>query len=351
MTRPTIIAISLLVAILALGALIASMGPEHALPSSLLIRSAPTASSKLPVLSDTMPTFRGITQWWNTPNDQALTTESLKGKVVLVDFWTYSCINCIRTYPFLKSLYAAYADKGFVIVGVHTPEFAFEADPNNVDREIKKNGLLYPIALDGSYATWNAYQNNSWPAEYLFDQQGRLRHISIGEGQYNETETAIRSLLAEDGAPIAQANVAMPVEDFSKIQTHETYFGLARGEAFMGTTGQPDKATTFIPADTVQPNQWTAGGTWIFRDEYVESAAVNDVFRFSIQAAQAHLVLASSDGTDKTIEVFVDGTHLKDLTINASTLYTIADFPDAGRHVIEIRIKQKGVRFYAATFS
>ena len=128
--------------------------------------------SSLPVLADHMPPFVGITKWWNTPDGTPLTPEKLKGKVVLIDFWTYSCINCIRTYPFIKSMHEKYAEKGLVIVGVHTPEFAFEAKQTNVEAEIVKNGFKHPIALDPDYATWNAYENRYWPAEYFFDRMG-----------------------------------------------------------------------------------------------------------------------------------------------------------------------------------
>lgn len=320
-----------------------------------------TSLSTLPILADRMPAFVGITHWWNTPHLRQtsrgpeylpLTPEDLKGKVVLIDFWTYSCINCIRTYPFIKSMHAKYADKGLVIVGVHTPEFAFEAKPENVEAEIKKNGFTHPIALDPDYATWNAYENQFWPAEYFFDRQGRLRHTHFGEGAYEESENVIRELLKE--APdieLAPQGTAARAPDFSKIETRETYFGLDRGNAFMDTSGREGQETSLRLSELLRPNQWTANGVWTFEREYIESRSPEAIFRMSVQATKMHLVLESADGSDKLIEVLVDGAHLGDLRVNRSTLYDIASFSDAGRHVVELRVKDAGVRFYAATFS
>ncbi len=312
-----------------------------------------TTSSTLPVLSGAVSDFPGIVRWWNTPNNQPLTANGLTGKVVLVDFWTYSCINCLRTLPFVRSLQSQYADKGLVIIGVHTPEFAFEADPTNVDAAIKKLGLTYPIALDANYQTWNAYQNQYWPAEYLFDRQGRLRHTQFGEGDYDVTEQAIRSLLNEGTSTVALgATVPVPVmPNFSLIGTNETYFGLARGQAFENAGGPHAQATQYTAIQHPSADQWTAGGTWSFQNEYAESLAQNNVFRFNVQASQAHLVLSSSDGKDKRIEISIDGEPSQTLTINAPTLYTVARFTKPGRHEIEIKIDDAGVRFYSATFS
>lgn len=367
MTKPTTFALALFAIIVVGGALVVSLGPAMDMRNTNLIPSVvsvadmpsknlPTGStgteSSLPVLSERMPDFTGITRWWNTADGQALTPALLKGKVVLIDFWTYSCINCIRTYPFIKSMHAKYADKGLVVIGVHTPEFAFEADPENVEREIAKNELKHPIALDPNYATWNAYDNRYWPAGYFFDRQGRLRRTHFGEGEYDESEEAIRDLLSE--APdisLEPMGDAITEQDFSLIRTPETYFGLARGEAFVGTEGTenfdvPLKATTLVPA-----NRWTAEGTWKFRQEYVQANSKNAFFRFNVQANKLHLVLESADGKDKAIDIYVDGVKVQSITVNASTLYNIAEFPDAGRHTVEIRLPDPGVRFYAATFS
>ena len=288
--------------------------------------------SSLPVLADHMPPFVGITKWWNTPDGTPLTPEKLKGKVVLIDFWTYSCINCIRTYPFIKSMHEKYAEKGLVIVGVHTPEFAFEAKQTNVEAEIVKNGFKHPIALDPDYATWNAYENRYLPAEYFFDRMGRLRHTHVGEGNYAESENVIRELLAEaSGVALGTIEDGIITPDFSKIKTPETYFGRTRGDAKLGG--------------------WTTSGEWRFESEYAEAKSTGARFRMSVHAMKMHLVLESADGKDTQLEIFVDGVKTRDLIVNRSTLYDIAEFLDAARHVVEIRMKDAGVRFYAATFS
>jgi thiol-disulfide isomerase/thioredoxin len=360
MKRATIITVVLISGIVLAAAAVASHGslstvmPLGTSTGKTPVTNATSTSgtpSSLPVLADQMPEFAGVTKWWNTADGQPLTPDKLKGKVVLVDFWTYSCINCIRTYPFLKSMNDKYADKGLVIVGVHTPEFAFEADPQNVGREIEKNGLKYPIALDADYQTWNAYNNEYWPAEYLFDAQGRLRHTKFGEGDYDQSEEAIRELLTENGATLSPMGTAVPTPDFSNVQTSETYFGLNRGEEFMGTPGAAGKDVVLTADADVLPNQWTASGTWQFDPEYTETASPNDVFRFSVQANKMHIVLDAEDGKNKIIDVYVDGKKTGTITVNVSTLYTIATFPDGQRHTVELHIHDAGVRFYAATFS
>lgn len=331
--------------------------PQNAAPTNAtpLIVAAGTpmpTRSTLPVYDLTLPEFQGITMWWNTPDGKPLTPALLKGKVVLVDFWTYSCINCIRTYPFLKSLYAKYADKGLVIVGVHTPEFAFEKDPKNVGAEIIKNGILWPVALDPDYATWNAYSNHSWPAEYFFDRQGRLRRTHFGEGEYDESELAIRSLLQENGVELSSmGETVVSQPDFSKIQTLETYFGLDRGDAFMGTTGSIGADANYAMPETIRDNMWAADGTWRFFPEYVQTVSANARWSMSVQASKLHLVMASDDGKDKHLEIYVDGVKISEMTVNASALYDIAAFSDAARHTVEVRCSEPGVRFYTATFS
>lgn len=359
MNRPTLIAIGAVVVLTSVALFVLSQSPTVVMSptATSTIPTIVTASDmgdpdKLPVYDVQMPEFQGITKWWNTSDGAPLTPEKLKGKVVYVDFWTYSCINCIRTYPFLKSMHEKYADKGLVIVGVHTPEFEFEKNQGNVGKEIEKNGLKYPIALDADYGTWNAYSNHYWPAGYLFDQEGRLRRVHFGEGEYEESEEAIRSLLEEGGKALAaETKTEMDQPDFSKIKTSETYFGLSRGDAFMGSTGKPNTDTTFTAETNVSRDKWTAGGTWQFTEEYAQADSVDAVFRFRVQANKIHLVLESADGKEKTVEVYVDGKKTGEVTVNASTLYDIATFPDAAEHTVELRMKGSGVRFYAATFS
>ncbi|MCR4278865.1 MAG: redoxin domain-containing protein [bacterium] len=368
MTRPTR-NILIVIAILVVGSIVAlSFGPSIDLrPSDSPFQTTDTTTPEqrlvtptdmiekgmpLPILNFILPEFQGITAWWNTANNQALTPKDLTGKVVLVDFWTYSCINCIRTFPFLREMQQKYAENGLVIIGVHTPEFAFEADPKNVEREILRNDLQYPVALDPNFETWNAYQNRYWPAEYLFDAKGRLRRTHFGEGEYQKNEEAIRSLLKEAGYTLQDEQMTdVSTPDFGKIKTPETYFGLERGREFMQTVGTLGSPTLFETKRTPIQNRWDAEGTWTFLPEYVETSSENTRFFFNVQASKLHLVLESADGTPKSIEIFVDGVRTKEISITNSELYDIADFPDAERHQVEIRIPNSGVRFYAATFS
>lgn len=357
MPRSTIFAICFL-GILVLIAIILSSRGSSTIGDKVTTRVTPTAvteqekQASLPVLADHMPQFIGITKWWNTQDGQALTPEGLKGKVVLVDFWTYSCINCIRTYPFIKAMHEKYADKGLVIVGVHTPEFDFEGKEENVEKEIIKNQLKHPIALDAEHGTWQAYNNIYWPAEYFFDRKGQLRRTHFGEGGYDESEQAIRELLEESAGVELGVGIEMPTsQDFSKIKTPETYFGLQRGDSFIDRPAPSGQDKTFELAEIIPINKWTVSGIWQFQPEYTEARSTDATFKFNVQASQMHLVLESSDGTDKTIEVYIDGKKVNELKINASTLYTITDKLDGARKTIEIRIKDAGVRFYAATFS
>ncbi len=308
--------------------------------------------SSLPIYNVTLPEFAGITRWWNTPENKPLTPAGLRGSVVLVDFWTYSCINCIRTYPFLRSMQEKYAKNGLVIIGVHTPEFEFEKNAENVDREITKNNLAYPVALDPNYVTWNLFGNHSWPASYLFDKQGRLRRAHIGEGDYEEQEAAIRSLLEEQGIKLADMPPTdMRTPDFQKIKTPETYFGLLRGDAFVETPGPKNIDATFQMSESLPANQWSVDGVWKFSDEYVQADSASARFRFRVHAQKLHLVLESANGEDKHADVYIDGVKTSDITVNASTLYDIATFPDADEHTVEIRVIDPGIRFFAATFS
>ncbi len=362
MTHPTKLILGIFLVLVIGAALVASMnssssiipdGKQSGTNQSEVKKpsvSGELTAADLPVLAQAMPEFAGITKWWNTADGKALTKEDLKGKVVLVDFWTYSCINCIRTFPFIKTMQERYADKGLVIVGVHTPEFAFEAEAKNVEREIKKNDFKHVIALDPNYATWNAYANHYWPAEYFFDRQGRLRHTHFGEGEYDQNEAIIRALLAEGGESLAPMAEAVTSPDLSRIVTRETYFGLGRGEAFSGKAPVENIESSLTLTDQ-KADMWSADGRWVFRQEYVQANSAGSHFRFNVQAKKLHLVMESSDGKDKLVEVYVDGKKTREMTINASELYTIAEFLDGGRHTVEIRMKEAGVRFYAATFS
>ncbi len=303
--------------------------------------------SNLPILAPRMPEFQGIAKWWNTEDGQALTPESLKGKVVLMDFWTYSCINCIRTQPFLRKMWETYKDDGLVIVGVHTPEFAFEKVPANVETAFKKAGLEYPIALDAEYATWLAYNNHYWPAGYFFDRQGRLRHTHFGEGDYNQQEDIIRQLLAETKTLTDEpAHIASP--NFQLTRTHETYFGSLRLESLANPEREDGVEKEYILKDTAA-DQWSLGGKWKITEEYSAGLEAGAMFQMNVESNAMHLVLGTMGGP-RTIKVTVDGEGAGTIQVDEKQLYTVARFPNGGRHTVKIELLQSGVEFYAATF-
>lgn len=324
--------------------------------------------SDLPFLTNPvsqLPEFAGITNWWNTKENRPLTAADLKGKVVLVDFWTYSCINCIRTQPVLKKWWETYQDDGLVIVGVHTPEFAFEKVPKNVEDAIKSAGLKYPIALDPDYATWNAYANHYWPAEYLFDRQGKLRFTHFGEGRYDESEAAIRSLLAETKALTDQPTGVDTTPKFAMTETQETYFGYSRMESFANNDQLKRDQSSVYTIHEPTADQWSIGGNWRIENEKAVALTKNNSFRMNIESDAMHVVLGSTDGP-KLVQVMIDGKNpanenLTDSTaqqkdgsvfiaIGQKALYRIARFPNGGRHAVELKTLDDGVEFYAATF-
>ncbi|KAA0206050.1 hypothetical protein EDM68_03510 [Candidatus Uhrbacteria bacterium] len=321
-------------------------------PDAGFLRSSPMpviTGSRLPVLADAMPPFSGITRWWNTDGDRPLTAEDLRGKVVWIDFWTYSCINCIRTQPFLRKMWETYQDDGLVIVGVHTPEFAFEKDPDNVERAIGRAGLEYPIALDPNYETWNAYGNRYWPAGYFFDREGRLRFAHFGEGEYEEQERVIRELL-EEGAALAEAPVGgIPMPAFALTRTPETYFGSARMASFANRDEFQAETDARYTLRDVGANEWSVDGRWNIRPEYAESLHAGNRFRMNVESNAMHLVLGSSNGT-KRVRVTVDGVFTDEIEVTVKQLYTVARFPEGGRHLVEVELADPGVEFYAVTF-
>lgn len=322
--------------------------------------------TNLPVLKPSMPEFKGIVKWWNTPNNEPLTPEQLKGKVVLVDFWTYSCINCIRTQPVLRKWHEMYEKDGLVIVGVHTPEFAFEKDGKNVERAFKQADLRYPIALDSDYGTWEAYENRYWPAEFLFDRQGRMRYTHFGEGKYDVTENAIRTLLNEGGR-VSSAPSGMDVTpDFTKIVTAETYFGSNRSSNWDNPGNLTLETIHDFEKRTPALHHWNLSGKWIIYQEYAQTAAAGASFRMRVQADAMHLVLASVNEKPIRVKVLIDGKAPTEeqrtpdmqqngndwfITVTDSKLYRIARFPDAKEHFVELQpVEPSGLQFFAATF-
>ena len=258
------------------------------------------------------PLLPDATQWFNSP---PLNAESLRGKVVLVDFWTYSCINCLRTLPYLKAWDEKYRAQGLIIIGVHAPEFAFEKDLHNVEQAVRDLGIKYPVAVDNQYAIWNAFQNQYWPAHYLIDAQGYIRHQHFGEGAYQETEQMIQSLLKEvhrdlalnDGfVHIAGAGVTAAAADTQR--SPETYLGYARQE----NLASPEAIKRDVPARYSTPrllalNQWALSGDWKISKEAALLQTPGGAISYRFQGRDLHLVLGSKSGKPVRFRVTLDG--------------------------------------------
>ena len=304
--------------------------------------SAPTSS--LPVLG-TAPDFAGISQWLNTPGGRPASLASLRGKVVLVDFWTYSCINCIRTLPHLRAWYAAYHKDGFEIVGVHTPEFAFEHVLGNVRQATHDLYVTWPVALDNDYKTWTAYSNNYWPAEYLIDKAGHVRHYQAGEGDYGATEQAIRSLLAETGASVQKPSTSVADETPTEmVMTPESYLGTARLANYVGSQIHANVAWPYTFAPKLPQNDLSYAGTWRVGPERIV-AGKDARLRLHFQARFVYIVLGGSG----TVRTLVDGRPTGSVVVNADRLYTVVSGAAPRNGVLELRVSP-GVTAYAFTF-
>ncbi len=286
------------------------------------------------------PEFTGITNWLNT--DHALTMKELRGKVVLVDFWTYSCINCIRTLPYVTKWYDTYKDKGFVVVGVHTPEFAFEKVVGNIQTAIGHHNIHYPVAVDSDYGTWNAYSNEYWPAEYLIDKDGNIVHTHFGEGEYDQTEMAIKQLLGLNGGATVDKGA-----NLSKIKSPEMYFGLSRLAYFSGPTPSNNVQTYVIP-NRLDLNKFALEGKWKFDGEKTTLAESPGKIKLHFNSAKVHMV-ANSNKT-MSITARVDNYPARIIQIQGSDLYTIFDSEDYGDHVLEITIPDAGFEAFTFTF-
>ncbi len=323
-----------------------------------------------------MPEFQGIDQWFNS---SPLTRESLKGKVVLIDFWTYSCINCLRTIPTLKNWYQRYKGQGFVIIGVHSPEFDFERDPANVKMAVERLQIPYPVALDSRMATWTAFNNNVWPAHYFVDARGKVRHVHFGEGDTEKSEEVIRMLLAEAAPKKAEVPPAtkgkkkgrrpetppkvttapppqqtlMPTPpqhvDFSQIKSPETYLGFLRRERLV-TSGRP-----------IELNEWMFEGAWRTEGERLFLKEGTGRLRFRFFATKVNLVIHPGTAPVQAV-VRLDGQPVPpgkggvdllngNLLITQPRMYELINLGVTGEeHTVEIEFLTPGVAVYAFTF-
>ncbi|OIR18444.1 thiol-disulfide oxidoreductase YkuV [mine drainage metagenome] len=258
------------------------------------------------------PPLNGATQWLNSP---ALGQDALRGKVVLVDFWTYSCINCLRTLPYLKAWDEKYRAQGLVIVGVHAPEFAFEKDLHNVEQAVHELGVKYPVAIDNDYAIWNAFQNEYWPEHYLIDAQGRIRHQHFGEGAYQETELMIQALLKEahqdvavndDLVQVAGTGATAAAADMER--SPETYLGYQRQQNF----SSPEEIRRDMPArysipHVLKPDQWALSGSWLVSPESALLQPGRGAISYRYRGRDLHLVLGSHSGKPVRFKITLDG--------------------------------------------
>ena len=303
--------------------------------------SAATRGAGLPVLGKA-PELRGIDAWLNTPGGRPLTLRALRGKVVLVDFWTYSCINCIRTLPHLRSWYAAYHRAGLEIVGVHTPEFAFERVESNVRKATHDLHVTWPVALDNGYETWTAYANEYWPAEYLVDRRGRVRRTHFGEGEYGETEQAIRALL---GAP-ARRSRSVADRTPSTVTSPETYLGNVRLDEsrYRGSRIRPRVDAAYRFASSLGRDDLSYAGRWRIGDERALALA-GARLRLHFHARYVYLVLG---GTGR-VRVLVDGRAVRTVAVTGDRLYTLVEGRRLRDGLLELRF-DPGVNAYAFTF-
>jgi len=305
------------------------------------------------------PEFTDTQRWFNTPGDRPLTLASLRGHVVLVDFWTYTCINCIRTLPYLKAWDATYREEGLAIVGVHTPEFAFEHDAGNVQSAIARFGVRYPVAQDNNMGTWNAYGNQYWPADYLIDASGHVRYAAAGEGDYSRTETAIRALLAEVGKSVGGTSHPTGVVTPSEVATPETYLGTARAQGWRigPQSGEHDYGAS-APAE-LGLNEFAYTGTWSIAAQPATAVAGAGV-DVELEAKNVYLVLSSQGETPRRVQVLLDGRRISSrvagadvhngaVTVTGQRLYSLVSLPGDQQHRLTLRFAP-GVSGYAFTF-
>ncbi|MDX6478157.1 MAG: hypothetical protein QOG29_744 [Gaiellaceae bacterium] len=290
------------------------------------------------------PDFQKVSHWLNTPGDRALTMKGLRGKVVLIDFWTYSCINCLRTLPHVTAWYDHYRSSGLVVVGVHTPEFAFEHDLSNVRSATKRYGVKYPVPLDNAYGTWNAYGNQYWPAEYLIDRSGHVRHAHFGEGEYTQTEALIRQLLAEKSSTALPAAVRKPDQTPHELVTPESYLGYQRLDRYAGLPVREDKTAEYAFPKLLAQNELAYAGRWTVGPQRIVAGS-NARLRLHFQAMRVYLVL----GGHGRVEKLVDGRPVGTTAVNGDRLYTLLSFPKAVDGTLELRFSA-GLSAYAFTF-
>ena len=325
-----------------------------------------SANGTLPDLGPA-PSLDGAVAWINSP---PLTMAGLKGKVVVVDFWTYSCINCLRSIPYVEAWSRRYADQGLVVIGVHTPEFAFERQLANVQKAVKDLGVTYPVAVDSDWTIWKAFRNGYWPAHYFIDAKGRLRHTHFGEGEYEQSEQVIRQLLAErNGAPVTggladvKASGVQRGADFSAMASPETYLGYEKAKGFAGPAPlQPDKVATYASPASLAHNQWALGGLWKDTAAFASAHAAATRITYRFHARDLNMVLGPPTSGKVRFRITVDGKppgadHGVDVdaqgrgVVDSQRLYQLVRQKDvAGDRTFRIEFLDPGAQAYTFTF-
>ena len=331
------------------------------------MRAKPTTQAEELPIEGVIPSLSGAVAWLNSP---PLTAEVLKGKVVLVDFWTYSCINCLRAIPYVRAWAEKYKDQGLVVIGVHAPEFAFEKNVDNVKKAVSDLKIGYPVAIDNDYAIWRAFSNQYWPAHYFIDAEGRIRHHHFGEGDYEGSERAIQQLLGEAGKTTLSAGVvavnasgAEAAADMKDVQSPETYIGYDRAESFVSPGGAVHDVSHVYVAGMPRLNEWGLAGKWTIGGEHavLDQKVGSIVYRF--HARDLHLVLGPGpDGKPVRFRVTIDGappgtSHGTDVdadgqgVVTGQRLYQLVRQSGViADHTFEIRFLDPGVQAYAFTF-
>jgi cytochrome c biogenesis protein CcdA/thiol-disulfide isomerase/thioredoxin len=318
---------------------------------------APAESEAPAALGDygSAPAFVAKGPWFNSG---PLDLGALRGKVVLVDFWTYSCVNCLRTIPYLKAWYSAYKDKGLVIVGVHSPEFAFERVPTNVSKAIRDLGVAWPVVSDNDYSQWGAYKNQYWPAHYFIDAKGRVRYWHFGEGEYEKSEEVIKALLAEAGAKVAGS--VSPGEYALASGTPETYLGYLRGKGLVSAVKPvADSPADYRPARVPGIGEWSLSGSWTIAGEFIRpdsGAGPATRVELGFESKDVYLVV-EPEGEGGRIGVFLDGAAAPAtddvaggvLKPDSGRLYHLVALKESGVHRLRLDVKG-GMRLFAFTF-
>jgi cytochrome c biogenesis protein CcdA/thiol-disulfide isomerase/thioredoxin len=301
-------------------------------------------------------------QWFNLPEtSKEVSLENFQGKVVLIDFWTYTCINCIRTLPYLKTWHEKYTEKGLVIIGVHTPEFEFEKNPDNVEKAIKDFGLAYIVMQDNNYSTWRAYNNRYWPAKYLIDKDGNIRYTHFGEGKYDETEGKIQELLEEAGSQVKDMAISNPTYSV-QTRTPETYLGKARMQGFASPERiDLDQTSNYSFPDRFRSNNFAYQGKWTISEEYSQPEK-DAKLKFNFEAKEVFLVMRPKDEQNSgRLKIYIDdvlvdlnssGEDVDDseITVDSDRLYKLIKLPAGAEHTLTLEFLDSNLELFAFTF-